>query len=452
MFTLLGPRQGPYCDQVDRRSFLQLGGLALGGLSLPQVLQAQAQAGSQRSHKAVIMVFLSGGPPHQDMVDLKPDAPAEIRGEFKPIRSAVPGIDLCELLPLLSQQMKKWTLIRSIVGSEGRHDAFQCMTGRTHQRQPAGGWPSLGSHVSKLYGPVDPAVPPFVGLSPKMKNATWADPGQPGFLGLTHAPYKPNAEGTAGLKLQGVTVGDLRDRRSLLTNFDGLRREVDATGQITGYDKYTEQALSILTSSKLADALNLELETDRVRDRYGRGSPEPAGYGDAGPLLNDYFLAARRLVEAGVRVVTLGYGRWDWHGKPHGTTFEHARIHFPMFDRGITTLIEDLELRGLDKDVSVVVWGEFGRGPKITKEIGRDHWPAVSFAMLAGGGMKTGQLIGSTNRLGEYAKSRPVTFQEVFATLYRNLGIDVNTATVSDLTGRPQYLVDDGAQPIAEVI
>ena len=179
---------------------------------------------------------------------------------------------------------------------------------------------------------------------------------------------------------------------------------------------------------------------------------EPAGYGDAGPLLNTYFLTARRLVEAGVRCVTLAYGRWDWHGKPHGTTFENARHHLPMLDRGLTALIEDLEQRGLDKDVSVVVWGEFGRTPKINKEGGRDHWPQVGCAMLAGGGMKTGQLIGSTDRLADHAKDRPVHFQEVFATMYRNLGIDLTTATVKDLTGRPHYLVDAEMKPIPEVI
>src|SRR5262249_10566052 len=211
---------------------------------------------------------------------------------------------------------------------------------------------------------------------------------------------------------------------------------VDA--QIESADTYTQRALNILTSNRLAEALDLEREDSRVRDRYGRGSPEPAGYGDAGPLLNDYFLAARRLVEAGVRCVTLAYGRWDWHGKPHGTTFENARGHLPMLDRGLTALLDDLRQRGLENDVSVVGWGEFGRTPKINANAGRDHWPAVGCALLAGGGMRTGQVIGSTNRLGEFAKDRPVSFQEVFATLYHNLGIDGNTTTVTDLSGRPQ--------------
>src|SRR4051812_27533393 len=190
MLSILG-RSSKYCDGLSRRGFLQIGGLALGGLSLPQVLHAEAQAGIKRSHKAIIMVFLSGGPPHQDMVDLKPDAPAEVRGEFKPIHTTVPGLDICEHLPRLAGMMDKFAVIRSLVGSEGHHAAFQCMTGRTHARQPEGGWPSFGSTVSKLQGPIAPDVPPFVGLSPKMKSSTWADPGRPGFLGLAHAPFQP---------------------------------------------------------------------------------------------------------------------------------------------------------------------------------------------------------------------------------------------------------------------
>ena len=452
MLTILGQRQ-QLCDRIPRRAFLKIGGLAMGGLSLPQILRAEAQAGVSRSHKAVIMIFLSGGPPHQDMVDLKPDAPAEFRGEFKPIRTNVVGLDICEHLPRLAARMDRFAVIRSIVGSEGHHASFQCMTGRTHARQPAGGWPSLGSTVSRLQGPTDPSVPPFVGLSPRMITSTWADPGQPGFLGLAHAPFKPNADGMRDMVLRGVTLDRLDDRRALRASFDQARRDVvDGSETMQGADRFTQQAFNILTSSKVAEALDLERENVRVRDRYGRGSPQPAGYGDAGPLLNDYFLAARRLVEAGVRVVTLAYGRWDWHGTPHGTTFENARHHLPMLDLGLTTLVEDLRERGLDRDVSVVVWGEFGRTPRINPNAGRDHWPAVSCALLAGGGMRTGQVIGSTTRYAENAKDRPVTFQEVFATLYHNLGIDLNRTTVTDLTGRPQYLVDGNTQPIGELI
>ncbi len=458
MLRIVGPRQTGFCDRIDRRSFLQIGGLALGGatLSLPQLLRAEQAASAfpgkpATAHKSVINIFLSGGPPHQDLVDLKPDAPSEIRGEFLPVATNIPGIEICELLPKLARMTDKLAIIRSLVGSDGRHAAFQCQTGRRFANQIAGGWPSMGSNISKLQGSVDPAVPPFVGLAPKMITSTWADPGQPGFLGPSHAPFLPNAEGKKDMVLNGVDADRFGTRKSLLKNFDTLRRDVDASGMLRGMDKFTEQAFGILTSSKLAEAIDLEREDPQLRDRYGRGSDKPAGYGDAGPLNNDYFLLARRLVEAGVRVVTLAYGRWDWHGMPHGTNFSNAREHFPMLDIGLSALIEDLEQRGLLDTTTVLVWGEFGRTPKINPVGGRDHWPEVACAILAGGGLRTGQVIGSTNRNAEHAKDRPVTFQEVFATLYHSLGIDVNTATINDLAGRPQYVID-GVQPIRELV
>ena len=424
----------------------------MGGLALPQLLAAEAQAGVKRSQKSIIMIFLSGGPPHQDMVDLKMDAPAEIRGEFQPIHTNVPGIDICEHMPRTAQMMDKLSVIRSLVGSEGRHSAFQCVTGWPSQRQPAGGWPSLGAAVSKLQGPAATGTPPFVGLSPKMKGSFWADPGQAGYAGQAHTPFTPNADGATNLELNGITLETLGDRQALVGQLDRLRREADADGSIEGLDAYHQQAFGILTSNKLAAALDLEREDPRLRDRYGRGDNVPAGYGDAGPLLNDYFLAARRLVEAGVRVVTLAYGRWDWHGRPHGTNFENARDHLPALDVGLTALIEDLERRDMLDDVSVIVWGEFGRTPRINKNGGRDHWPKVACAMMAGGGIRTGQVIGATNRLGEYAKERPVHFQEVFATLYHNIGIDVNYATIDDLNGRPRYLIESKYQPLRELV
>jgi uncharacterized protein (DUF1501 family) len=287
-----------------------------------------------------------------------------------------------------------------------------------------------------------------------MRTSTWADPGQPGFLGQAHAPFAPHAQGGAGnLELQGITLDHLSDRKSLMSHLDRLRRAVDADGSIEGLDAYQQQAFDILASNRLAEALDLEREDPQVRERYGRGSPENAGYGDAGPLMNEYLLAARRLVDAGVRVVSLAYGRWDWHGRPHGTNFDNARDHLPVLDQGITALVEDLEQRGRLDDVSIVVWGEFGRTPRINKNGGRDHWPDVGCALLAGGGIRGGQVIGATNRLGEHATDRPVHFQEVLATLYRNLGIDINRATVLDLNGRPRYLVDHSQyQPLPEVI
>jgi hypothetical protein len=452
MLTLLGAGTR-LCDGLSRRSLLKVGGLALGGLSLPQLLQAEAAAGVGRSHKAVIMIFLTGGPPHQDMVDLKPDAPVEYRGEFRPISTNVPGIEICEHLPLLSQRMDRLAVIRSLVGSEGRHAAFQCLHGHTAQNQPSGGWPCFGSAVSKLQGMVNRETPAAIALQPRIGGQAWSDPGQAGFAGLAHAPFAPNASGTQGLFLRDITLDQLKDRRALAGQLDTLRKSLDTSDAIAGMDTYYQQAFEILTSGKLAAALDFEQEDPSVRERYGRGSTEPAGYGDAGWLRNEDFLVARRLVEAGARVVTLAFGRWDWHGQPHGTTFDNARDHFPALDQALSALLDDLRQRGLEDDVSVVVWGEFGRTPQINPRGGRDHWPAVGCALLAGGGMRTGQVIGATTPRAEQASQRPVHFQEVFATLYHNLGLDVNQAPINDLSGRPQFLIDHTRyHPLPEVV
>ena len=436
MLNIFGHRY-QLCDGISRRSFLQIGSLALGGLSLPQLLQAEAASGIGRSHKAIIMIFLPGGPPHQDMFDLKMDAPAEIRGEFKPIKTNVPGIEICELMPRLAQLMDKFVVIRSIVGATGSHYAFQCLTGRSDRQQPPGGWPALGSVVAKVHGAVHPAAPPFVGLSPPMGEMRWADAGKPGFLGPGYAPFRPNGEGKGDMVLSGITPARLSDRRALLASFDRFRREADARGLMGGVDTFTNQAFGVLTSSKLADALDLSKEDPRVVERYGKGKPKNVA--DGGPRLMEHFLMARRLVEAGARCVTCAFSRWDWHGG----NFRRGREDMPMLDQGITALVEDLHQRGMDKDVTVVVWGEFGRTPQINTNAGRDHWPRVSCALLACGGMRTGQVIGATDRLGGEAVDRPVHFQDMFATLYHKLGIDVTKVTLPDLTGRPQFLVDN---------
>ncbi|MEQ8638825.1 DUF1501 domain-containing protein [Gimesia maris] len=436
MLKILGSQKSKFCDQITRRNFLQIGGLALGGMSLPQILQAENSSNQRKKHKGIIMIFLPGGPPHQDMWDIKVDAPSEIRGEFNAIQTNVPGVEIGDQFPRMAQMADKFAFIRSMVGSDGRHDAFQCLTGQRFGNQPLGGWPSLGSVLSKKYGPVDPSIPPFLGLSPKMGHMEWARAGDPGFLGLAHAPFRPNGEGMADMTLNGITLDRLDNRKKVLSSLDQFRSKVDASGMMEGLDSFNQQAFGILTSSKLADALDLSKEDQSLRDRYGRGTSKLRA--DGGPKLLDDFLTARRLIEAGARCVTLAFSRWDWHGG----NFKRGREDMPMLDQGVTALIEDLENRDMLDDVTVVVWGEFGRTPKINANSGRDHWPRVSTAVVAGGGMKTGQIIGSTNRLGEYAEDRPVHFQEVFATLYHNLGINVETATVDDLQGRPRYLVD----------
>ncbi len=443
MLTIYGQRHR-YCDGISRRNFLKIGALGLGGLALPQLLEAEAQSGICKSPKAIIMIYLPGGPPHQDMFDLKMDAPSEIRGEFKPIKTNVPGIQICEHLPRMAGIMDKLIPIRTISDAVDDHSDFLCMTGRSKRNQPPGGWPSFGSVVSKLLGPADPAVPAYIGMEPRMQHREYNEAG-PGFLGLSHRSFSPEGNGKADMVLNGVNLDRLADRKALLTGFDRFRRDVDASGLMEGLDAFNQQAFGLLTSNKLLEALDLEKEDRRVRERYGKGDAKP--HGDAAPMMMEQFLTARRLVEAGARCVTVAFGFWDYHGNNH----QNARQDLPLLDQGVAALVEDLHQRGLDKDVSVVVWGEFGRTPTINKDAGRDHWPRVSCALLACGGMKAGQIIGTTDRLGGEPIERPVAFGEVFATLYHNLGIDVNRTTIADLSGRPRYLVE-GQQPMKELI
>ena len=453
MLTIYGrPRSGrAFCDGLRRRDFLQIGGLVMGGISLPQLLAAEAKANVGRSHKAVINIFLPGGPPHQDMWDLKMDAPAEIRGEFEPIKTNVAGIEICELFPRIAGMMDKFVPIRTIVGARGDHYAHETITGRRPDPMPAGGWPAMGAWVSKLQGPVNRTIPPHLSLFYKTGHAPWGDPGNGGFLGVAHAPFRlvggqNETSKVDNMVLKDVTLERLGERQTLLRGLDRFRREADASGAMDGLDAFTEQAMGILTSSALAEALDLAKEDPALVERYGKGNPE--FHADGAPRFTENFLIARRLVEAGARVVSLNFSRWDWHG----SNFQIARQEMPLLDRALSALVEDLDRRGLLPDVSVVCWGEFGRTPKINNDAGRDHWPQVSCALLAGGGMRTGQVVGATNRLGEFPVERPVTFQEVFATLYHNLGLDVRSVREFDLRGRPQYLVDADVEPLKELI
>jgi hypothetical protein len=307
-----------------------------------------------------------------------------------------------------------------------------------------GGRPSLGSILSYLQGPVDPAVPPFVGLSPSMGHRPWSDNGDPGYLGLSHAPFTPNGADMQALRPEGLTLDRLGGRESLQKQLDTLRREIDQSGAVEGMDAFSQQAFDILSSSKLVQALDVEREDPRLRARYGIGDMKPVD--DGGPCCMDHFLMARRLVEAGARCVTLGFGRWDYHGN----NFGQCRERLPKLDMALSALIEDLDARGMLDDTTVICWGEFGRTPQINKDGGRDHWPAVNCALLAGGGLRTGQVIGQTTKGAEVPKDRPVTFQEVFATLYHTLGIDP-ASTVPDRGDRPMRLLDELA-PIRELV
>jgi uncharacterized protein (DUF1501 family) len=454
MLTIFDPadRGERFCDRMPRRNFLRVGALGAAGLTLPRLLEAEAAAGIRNSTRSVILVYLVGGPPHQDLFDLKPNAPAEFAGPMRPIATRVPGIEICELLPMMAERMDKFAVVRSLCDAQADHDAIQCYTGRTKAgRVPAGGWPQFGSAVAKVQGPATPATPPFVSLCYTCSHGPYNEPG-PGFLGVAQAPFRPMGATREDMVLQGITTDRLADRGRLLAAVDRFRRDVDASGTMRGLDAFTGQAMGILTSSRLAQALDLSQEDPRTIERYGTGDPTVFIDENGAPRVPQSFLAARRLIEAGARVVTVNYSKWDWHGGSYNTIFNREREDFPIFDRGLTALIDDLHDRGLDRDTAVLVWGEFGRTPKISDQVGRDHWPRVACALLAGGGMRMGQVIGATDRLAGEPVARPVRFQEVFATLYHHLGIDPNQVTVPDLHGRPQYLVDEGVPPLPELV
>ena len=436
MLTILGKKQS-FCDGVSRRNFLQIGALGLGGLALPDLLRAESQAGrSVSAQKAIIMIYLPGGPSHQDMYDIKEEAPREFRGEFNAISTCIPGVRICEHMPQLAKNFDKFAVIRSITDSASDHSSFQPLTGHSRKDavQPSGGWPSAGAVIGKLQGSGRSGIPAYVGLNGSdPKNGSGG-----GFLGASYGAFSPSGKGRADMVLNGVTLDRLEDRKSLLEGVDHFRRETDTSGQMNGMDAFNQEAFNVVTSNKLVKALDVSAEEKKVADAYKTK-------GDRN--LND-FLVARRLVEAGARFVTLNFGGWDTHSK----NFETLKKQLPVLDQGVTALVRDLHDRGMEKDVTVVVWGEFGRTPRVNGNAGRDHWPRVSSVLLAGGGMKTGQIIGATDRTGGEAADRPTRFGEVFATLYHNMGIDASKLTIPDLAGRPQYIVDPGCVPMRELV
>tara|TARA_B100001123_G_scaffold440214_1_gene578745 strand:- start:3754 stop:5124 length:1371 start_codon:yes stop_codon:yes gene_type:complete len=456
MLNLLGlfERGRSHCDGVSRRNFLKVGGMAAGGLSLGQLLNLEAKQGIGSSNKAVINIFLPGGPSHLDTFDLKPDSPKEVRGEFNPISTNVPGMQICEHFPRLAKLADKFSIIRSICDSEGAHSSYQCMTGRTRKdanNAPVGGWPNWGSWISKVEGSRR-GMPANVSLV-YPTGAGWSKTGDGGFIGPAHAPMQlvekdPNKR-VSNMTLEGISLDRLNDREGLRSSLDNFRRDADAKAEMESLDSYNEQALEILADSGLVDALDLSKEDPKVVERYGVN--DPTYQRDGAPKMIRNFCVARRLVEAGARVVSLNYSRWDWHGGD-GMNFPRSRQEFPLLDQGLSSLITDLHERGLDKDVAVVMWGEFGRTPKLNKNNSRDHWPQTSFALLAGGGMRHGQVIGATDKQGGGIVDRPVRFQEVFSTLYHCLGVDPRSHTVTDVAGRPHYLVDPDVNPLRELI
>ncbi|HEY1598274.1 MAG TPA: DUF1501 domain-containing protein [Pirellulales bacterium] len=413
MLTFFGRRRR-FCDGVSRRDFLRVGALSVGGLSLADLLRLKAEgAVGPTPGKSVIMVFLHGGPPHLDMYDMKPRAPVEFRGEFNPISGNVPGMDCCELMPRQAGIMDKLAILRGLHFVE-EHSAHSLWTGFPERINR----PAFGSVVSYLKGKQD-GLPPYVSLmnQPLSEN--------PAYCGTPHRPFVPNGPGLEDLGLAaGISVDRLKGRQQLLGGLDTIRREVDYRGALAGIDAYTVRALDMVASSKSREAFDLDKESPAVRERYGKA--------------NEDFLRARRLVEAGISVVTLVVGGWD----THSNNFNSMRNLLPKLDQGMHALVSDLHERGMNRDVAVILWGEFGRTPRVNATAGRDHWPRAGFAVMAGGSFQTGQVIGATDARGEAAVGLSMKSSHVLASLYQHMGIDPGIS-IPDHNGRPTYLLDE---------
>lgn len=426
----------------SRRWFLQTGMAGLAGLSLPGLSRSLAGVASPRKN-AVILFWLSGGPSHLDMWDPKPDAPAEVRGPFASIPTAVPGIRVCEHLPLQARLMDRLTLIRSVDCRSSNHTPITMQAGnplarRTDDGKDGGGYPSMGSVAARFRGPNDPALPAFVGLADSWKADVWGA----GQLGAAYEPVK-GAELAGRLTLpEGVNVARLQDRDGLRRQFDVLRRELDTGDTMTRMDGHSRQALDMVVSGRARKAFQVHEEPDRVRDTYGRDS------------IGEKALLARRLVEAGTTFVLVSgaWGYFDHHGDEvrWGGIVKGLTPLLPRVDRVIDSLVRDLEARGLLDSTLVLMMGEFGRGPVINKNAGRDHWTNCMSMLVAGGGLPMGQVVGSTDRKGYDIKDGRVTPSDLAATVFRYLGIDLN-AQWQDPQGRPINIVTEGGRPIPEL-
>jgi len=430
---------------LSRRAFLQVGALGLGGLNLVDLLRHEAQAQSPPARpKSLIYIVLEGGPSHIDMYDLKPDAPDEYRGPFRPIATSLTGVRISEHMPEQAKIMHELALLRGIHSVEFDHFLSEVYTGlpRTSGRRPA-----FGSIVSRL-APGESSLPPYVSFQ---QPSGGFDFEQPYYAGAGHAPFRP-----FGSALDNLTppkaLDRFQDRKQLLSAFDTIRRDLDRQA-LTGVDRFQSKALEMITSPKVRDAFDLSREPEKVRAMYGKGGKFT--HQTVKSFIYDFdsrpFILARRLVEAGVRVVTLGVSAWDHHSSPEADIFFSLKLMLPALDRAVTALIQDLKARGLDQDVLVVMLGEFGRSPKIAYPgPGREHWADAGCAVFFGGGLQMGQVIGATDSRAERAKSGDIGFQNIMATIYKVLGVDPQVA-LPDFSGRPQFLLDD-REPIQELV
>jgi hypothetical protein len=459
MLTIPDPVSSARRGGITRRSFLRVGALTLGGITLGDVLRlrAEAPAPGKPRQKSVLLIHLSGGPSHVDMYDMKPRAPSEYRGEFRPIKTNVPGMHLCELMPGQATMADKFAVLRGVQLAH-LHTANEFYSGYPWQDSPRASVageaqrPALGSVVSRLRGGRS-AIPPYVSLN---NRADWE---RAYYLGVEHEPFRVGGGNSREpldnlRRCRGVSAQRLEDRKDLLRAFDTLRRDLDSKGALEGLDGFQARALQMIASGEVRDAFDLDREPDKVRTRYGE-RPLMVVNQQCGVISHHEvthpgraLLQARRLVEAGVAVVTVAFHDWD----THRYNFTTLRQLLPPLDQALTALITDLDERGLLADVAVLMGGEFGRTPRIgdVTPDGRSHWPEAGFLWVAGGGLKGGQVVGATDARGERVVGKPIRMQNVLATLYRVLGIDPTT-TFPDYNGRPQRVLDD-PQPVTELL
>jgi uncharacterized protein (DUF1501 family) len=421
-----------YCDGVSRRDFLRVGALGAMGLSLSGYLRYAAAAPSKAVDKSAIFIYLGGGQTHMDTWDLKPDADAAYRGEFKPIKTNVPGMEICEHLPNLAQQADKFVILRSVAHNLAAHAPGQMFLRTGNRPIPSLQYPGYGSVVTKEYS-APPGVPPYVALP---ITATNGGAETAGYLGVAHNPFtvnddpnKPNFNVRALALPQGLSMERIDARRALLDGLDTAFRTVEVKSQdLSGMDRFYQQAFAILNSPKAREAFNLAGESAAVRDKYGRNP-----FGQA-------CLLARRLIEAGVRFVSIDFGGWD----NHQNIFPRLKDDkLPKVDQGLASLLEELAGRGLLAKTALMMTGEFGRTPRVNRNAGRDHWARAMSIVMAGGGIKGGQIIGKTNERGEEPADRPLKPEDVAASFYHALDIDPHKEYHTP-TGRPVHIVRDG--------
>lgn len=459
---------------VGRRSFLQAGALGLGGLGLADLLRLQAQGADGTGKKddtSVIFVWLPGGPPHVDMYDMKPEAPAEYRGAFTPVHTNVPGLDVCELMPLHARCADKYSVIRSIshtfADHGGGHKKLMAARDPKSPVDTINDYPAGPSVVAKCRETRQNGLPNYISMTDGGRDGVDVFAFGSAYLGPAYVPFAiPGDPSRPDFKVPNITLDNslserLSDRQLLLNGFDKVRRSVDGSGMMQAMDNFNTRAMGMLTSSRMREAFDLSQEPEQLKQRYGKHA-----WGMRA-------LLARRLVEAGCSFVTLvmenpyqsgvpslkqGVYNWDSHAV-NCHIWDDAQVRFPIYDQAVTALIEDIYARGIDKKTLLVVTGEFGRTPRVESSVGtqtgvqqpgRDHWPSAMSLIVSGGGLRMGQVIGSTNKKGEVPKDRPLVPGDLWATVYNHLGIDPERAFL-DHGGRPTPILSEG-KPISELI